>query len=497
MGFMPIPGRWEDLGAAGVDRADQSDGSSAFQVNAGIRIRGGYSRSTGNPKHGFRFFFRDQYGDAKLNFRCLAPMAIQTLDSFDLRTFENYSWSFEGNSSELFLQDQLMRDAQLAMGEPGSTGNYYNLYINGQYFGISTPMSGRRRRTASYFGGTPDDYDVIKTSGDNGYNIYATDGNLNAWTISGTRCWRSRRWRTGRTTTDLNATYLKMQGLNPGRDAQSLSGAARCQQPHRLQPDQLLRRQPRRRAVELPGEHQPNNIFMIRNRNGNEGWKFIQHDAEHTMRNVGEDRTGPFYMTPVACRLNKSNPQSIFEILELNPEFRLAVADRIRKWMFNDGVLRPAGFLNLFNARKERAGPRHRRRISALGRCEGGHSADARHLDYAGGQPILNNYIRSAPASFLGSFRRMGFIRRWPRRISVSTTRRSSSGTQMIDDQSGRTGNDLLHDQRAGSAPLWRRCARPGADLQRADQHQSDDDGRARIQLADGSWSAMTESTLS
>src|SRR5438105_11805485 len=42
------------------------DGTSAFQINAGIRIRGGYSRSTNNPKHGLRLLFRDQYVDGKL-----------------------------------------------------------------------------------------------------------------------------------------------------------------------------------------------------------------------------------------------------------------------------------------------------------------------------------------------------------------------------------------------------------------------------------------------
>src|SRR5438132_9253018 len=112
------------------------DGTKGFQINAGIRIRGGYSRSTGNPKHGFRFFFRDEYGDPKLNYPLFGPTGDNTLDGFDLRTFENYSWSFEGNPSEIFVQDQVIRDTQLAMGEPGARGNSYNLYINGQYFGI-------------------------------------------------------------------------------------------------------------------------------------------------------------------------------------------------------------------------------------------------------------------------------------------------------------------------------------------------------------------------
>ena len=42
------------------------DGSTGFQTNAGIRIRGGFSRDPGNPKHAFRFFFRsDHYNYAR------------------------------------------------------------------------------------------------------------------------------------------------------------------------------------------------------------------------------------------------------------------------------------------------------------------------------------------------------------------------------------------------------------------------------------------------
>src|SRR5207248_3784018 len=44
------------------------DGTPGFQVNAGIRIRGGFSRSSSNPKHAFRLFFRSQYGDSNLDY---------------------------------------------------------------------------------------------------------------------------------------------------------------------------------------------------------------------------------------------------------------------------------------------------------------------------------------------------------------------------------------------------------------------------------------------
>jgi hypothetical protein len=329
------------------------DGTTGFQANAGLRIRGGYSRSTGNPKHGFRVFFRDQYGTGKLNYPLFGPGGDSSLDGFDLRTFENYSWSFEGNPNNIMIQDQVIRDAQIAMGQPGSRGNYYHLYIDGQYFGIfNTDERPEATYGASYFGGTPDDYDVLKTSGDAGYNIYATDGNTAAWTDFWNQVVNLKALADAGQ--DTNAAFLRMQGLNP-------DGTRNPAYPVQLDLNNLIDYNLINfyggnldaALSNFLGNTSPNNIFMIRNRNGQEGWRFVEHDAEHTLLNVNEDRTGPFYIsTGGVPSLAKSNPQSIFEILELNPEFRVAVGDRIRKWFFNDGVLAPAGFQQLFMARQ-------------------------------------------------------------------------------------------------------------------------------------------------
>src|SRR5437016_8031049 len=113
------------------------DGTKGFQVNAGLRIRGGYSRSPGNPKHAFRFFFRSEYGASKLNYPAFAKQnGAKSFDGFDLRTFENYSWSFDGDPRFIGLRDQFSRDAQLAMDQPAERGDFYHLYINGQYWGL-------------------------------------------------------------------------------------------------------------------------------------------------------------------------------------------------------------------------------------------------------------------------------------------------------------------------------------------------------------------------
>ena len=125
--FDPTTGIYANPGGDGMDWERPAsieliypDGNQGFHINGGIRIRGGYSRSTGNPKHAFRFFFRQEYGTAKLDTRPLPARTARTPSTaFDLRTFENYSWSFEGDYRFIALRDQFSRDTQLAQGQPG------------------------------------------------------------------------------------------------------------------------------------------------------------------------------------------------------------------------------------------------------------------------------------------------------------------------------------------------------------------------------------------
>jgi hypothetical protein len=52
-----------------VELIDPIRGSeSEFHIDAGLRIRGAYSRSSSNPKHSFRLLFRSEYGEGKLRF---------------------------------------------------------------------------------------------------------------------------------------------------------------------------------------------------------------------------------------------------------------------------------------------------------------------------------------------------------------------------------------------------------------------------------------------
>lgn len=185
------------------------EGTPGFQVGAGVRICGGFSASSVYAKHSFRLFFRSEYGDSKLKFPVFGENATDTFDGFDLATFQNHSWSNQGNpgTNGLFVRDQFSRDTQLAMGHQAERATYAHLYINGQYWGIYCPAERPEAScAASYFGGSKLDYDVIKHSGSPSYTNEATDGDMQAWL---------RLWQMATNGFASAAAYQRVQGNNP------------------------------------------------------------------------------------------------------------------------------------------------------------------------------------------------------------------------------------------------------------------------------------------
>jgi autotransporter-associated beta strand protein len=157
-------------------------GAPGFQVEAGMRIRGGYSSSPANPKHSMRFFFRREYGDASLAFPLFGTSGTDEFEKIDFRTSQNYSWSFAGSGQNAFVRDVFARDTQAAMGQPHTRSVSYHVYINGRYYGLfETQERADANHAAAYLGGEAEDYDVVKPTHHLGYVIEATDGTLDAW----------------------------------------------------------------------------------------------------------------------------------------------------------------------------------------------------------------------------------------------------------------------------------------------------------------------------
>jgi len=306
--------------------ADMRDG---FQVDAGVRIRGGYSVIGDNPKHAFRFFFRSTYGPADLTYPLFGDEGTDEFDHIDLRCSQNYSWAFDGHPQNTNVRDVFSRDIQGAAGHPYTRSRYYHLYINGQYWGLfQTQERSEASFARSYMAGTKEDYDVVNAKLSAGRKIVATDGaresldRLYNETIAGF---------------DDLERYCRVQGLN-------LDGTPNPAYERLLDVDNLIDFMiieyytgdgdgPGSRFFDLP-----NNVWGIYNRADPDGWKWLHHDNEHTIGVPGshEDLVSPF--TTAGASIEYFNPHWLHEQLASdNIDYRMRFADQVNRLF--DGLL--------------------------------------------------------------------------------------------------------------------------------------------------------------
>lgn len=312
-----------------------------FNVNAGLRIRGGWSRHNDFPKHAFRLFFRSEYGDAKLNYPLFGTEGVDQFDKVDLRTAQNYAWS-NGQTRNTMVREVFSRDSQRDMGQPYTRSRYYHLYLNGMYWGIfQTQERSEARFAASYLGGSQEDYDVVKVNTVNwNYQLGVTDGNIDAWERIWTACQR------GFTT---NARYYDLEGKDTNGNL--IKGKERI-----LDIDNLIDYMitifytgnfdaP---TSAFGGNRGPNNFYAIYKRNDKtKGFVFFNHDAEHSLMfdavspgtGLYENRVQPkgLYVT----NLSGFHPQWLHHKLTENAEYRQRFADRAYLHFFNKGVFTP------------------------------------------------------------------------------------------------------------------------------------------------------------
>ena len=320
------------------------DGTPGFQINAGLRIRGGYSRNDFNPKHAFKLYFRGSYGESELNYPVHGDRGVSTFKQLDLRTAQNYSWSSARDPNNHFVTELLARRAQRELGQPYTRSTWFHLYLNGQYWGMfQTQERANADYAESYFGGDARDYDVVKP-GDDFKRVEAVDGNTDAWN----QLWSAAVARAADGITPAfvdDVNYLAVQGLDA-------SGVDDPNLPVLVDVDNLIDYM----MITIYGGNldapisdfildngRPNNFFGIRDRTGREGFRFFQHDAEHTFRDVNENRNGPYNNADYETSPNYFNPQWLHQQLMANDEYRLRFADAVQDAFFNEGTLSPEG----------------------------------------------------------------------------------------------------------------------------------------------------------
>lgn len=334
------------------------DGSDGFYENAGLRIRGGWSRHPEFAKHAFRVFFREEYGASKLQYPLFEDEGVNEFDKIDLRCAQNYAWSKGNGEHNTFVREVFARDTQGEMGQPYTRSRYYHLYLNGMYWGLfQTQERAEARFAESYLGGDKDDYDVVKVNVENYiYEMEATDGNLDIWSMI---------WERSRSSFSPNSSYFILEGKNsigkpiPGQevlvDIENLidymlivfyTGSFDAP------------------VTQFRGNDFPNNFYAINNRNDkSQGFVFFAHDLEHSLMidpvNVGlglnENRVnigsinGDRQM--VISEFKYFNPQWLHYRLSINKEYQLRFADRAALHLSNNGVFTEEQALKRFNKR--------------------------------------------------------------------------------------------------------------------------------------------------
>ncbi len=322
-----------------VELIDPVRGSNhEFRIDAGLRIRGAFSRSPTNPKHSFRLFFRSEYGESKLRFPLFDNEGASEFDKVDLRTSQNYSWAFQNDNKETFIRETFSRDSQRDMGMPYTRSRYYHLYLNGQYWGLyQTQERSEADYAATYLGGKSDGWDCLKTT-QPGYNTTASDGTFDAF-----HAFHSLAITQGFAGANSN-NYWKVRGLNP-------DGSANPSYPAYLDVDNLIVYMLIAYYVgdsdspvsTFMNPNRPNNMYALFNRLNPGGFSWYRHDAEHSLGardGYGVTYDGTGLGATLTTQVN-FNPATLHLSLCQHPDYRTRVGDLIYKHLQGNGALTP------------------------------------------------------------------------------------------------------------------------------------------------------------
>ena len=341
-----------------VEQINPMDPKDEFSVPAGLRIRGGLSRSSDHPKHSFRLFFRSEYGMGTLEHPLFGDEGTDEFEKIDLRTSQNYGWA-NNSGGDTFIHELWSRDSERAMGKTYNRSRYYHLFINGVYWGLyMTEERVDQNYAKDYNGGIAENYDVVRTS-QPGYSTGVAEGETEAWT----ELWRlttQEGYGAGHET-----NYNKVRGRDP-------DGTRNPALPVLLNETNLIEHILTAHFVQdgdapVNSGGWANNIIGFRNRHDGEarldGFLWNRHDAEHSLgRAGGVDSFGAIrYGTPEQTGVDRDmralgnfNPNLLHWELMSNAEYRVVFADLVYRHMVKkDGALTAAEGEKRYRARMD------------------------------------------------------------------------------------------------------------------------------------------------
>jgi len=305
------------------------DGVQGFQVDAGIRIAGRWSRKPdGMAKHSFSLRFRGDYGPTKLRFPVFGADGPDRFDSLRLRAGQADSFLYFPGQAQ-YVHDEWGRRSQAAMGWPAARGRWVHLYLNGLYWGLYNLTEELDADFASAnSGGRAEDWDVIEPG---------TGSDLESWRVedgaAGAFSELAALRRVG-----------EAAGQPPDKATMSLVSALLDLPQHA---DYIL--------LEMFGDNWDwphNNWVAMRSRVLGGGFRFFVWDYEQVLplRKGTDGVCGPCNDKPsvatcgtVRCgeRLETPGVMALHRWLSTSPEYRFLFADRARRHLFDDGALTP------------------------------------------------------------------------------------------------------------------------------------------------------------
>ena len=299
---------WERPTSAELIYPDERAG---FQIDAGARIHGDYTRRHSmTPKHSMRLYFRSYYGAAKLDYPLFGDDKVKRFDQLILRGCSSDGWPIRWESDQgTYMRDQHMRDMMADMGQPASHGIYVHLYLNGLYWGLyNLCEKAHNSFWAENFGGDRNEYDVIK----DWVELHA--GSFDAW---------SEMTDIADGGLETTEAYQRIQGNNP-------DGSRNPDYPVYLKVDNLIDYM----IAHIHGgsDDWPGHNWWAARRRGPRslGFMFTAWDQEGICESLDtygrEDVDDP-------------GPAFLYDRCRRNTMFQRRFGDRLHEFIFNDGVL--------------------------------------------------------------------------------------------------------------------------------------------------------------
>jgi hypothetical protein len=287
----------------------------------------GHSSTTrwNSDKMSFQLKFKPPFGPANFN-ATLFPgtadgaNAATRFDTLILDAGYNYTWIHQNpvqHTVARYVTDQVVSDLQNLAGGRAPHGKYVHLYLNGMYWGLYNLHERPDESFAdAYFGGDPNEYDVIK---------HNPTPDI-AWAAGGVTALNNYNAMLAAT----EASYAAAEAL--------------------IDVDDFIKYMiVHYYAANNDWSH--NNWYASRNRVAPGGkWRFHAWDQEHAFPT--SDNSDSFTVNyDSTTKDDPSAPTAIHNNLMAFPEYKLKFSDHVEKLLRNGGLLTPTAAAAVYQAR--------------------------------------------------------------------------------------------------------------------------------------------------